>query len=195
MGATRHLAVQRSYDEAFIRQVEEESGQQVSRCYQCGNCSASCNYTWVYDYPVHQIMRLIQLGQREIVLSSRSIWLCAACTACTTRCPCNIEVTKVMETLRVISYAEGNIALRDVAILYQEFLTSVRAFGRVFESGLLPLFNLKTGRLTNDLDLAPKIVKQGKLHLLPRIIKGRNHVRDIYRRFDEWQQRACKREE
>lgn len=27
-------------DEAFLREVEAESGQKVTNCYQCGNCTA-----------------------------------------------------------------------------------------------------------------------------------------------------------
>lgn len=45
------LSIQNTYDADFIKRVEEASGQQISKCYQCGNCSASCNYTYVYDYP------------------------------------------------------------------------------------------------------------------------------------------------
>ena len=29
-------------DEAFLREVEAESGQKVTNCYQCGNCTAGC---------------------------------------------------------------------------------------------------------------------------------------------------------
>ena len=104
------LALQKTRNKDFIHQVERDSGQQVSNCYQCGNCSASCNYTYVYDYPANQIMRLIQLGQEDIVLQSRSIWLCANCQACTTRCPCNIDVARVMETLRVMSVENDTVS-------------------------------------------------------------------------------------
>ncbi|MEJ5301257.1 MAG: 4Fe-4S dicluster domain-containing protein [Thermodesulforhabdaceae bacterium] len=187
MERLRTLTLNNTFDEHFIRLVEEESGQQISKCYQCGNCSASCNYTFVYDYPVNQIMRLIQLGQKAAVLSSRSIWLCAACTACSTRCPCNIEVTRVMEALRVMSLREGIISIKDVEVFYEEFLKSVKTFGRVFETGLLPIVNLRTGRLTNDMELAPKVFKARKLHLLPSIIKGRKEVAAIFDRFESWQ--------
>jgi heterodisulfide reductase subunit C len=186
MERLRNLALNQTFDESFIRRVEEESGQQISKCYQCGNCSASCNYTFVYDYPVNQIMRLIQLGQKAAVLSSRSIWLCAACTACSTRCPCNIEVTRVMEVLRVMSLEEGFVAIKDVEIFYKEFLNSVKLFGRVFETGLLPIVNLRTGRFTNDMELASKVFKARKLHLLPSIIKGRKDVSAIFNRFESW---------
>ncbi len=179
------LSIQKTCDTDFIRRVEDASGQEVSKCYQCGNCSASCNYTYVYDYPVNQIMRLIQLGQKDIVLRSRSVWLCAACQACTTRCPCNIEVARVMEALRVMSRDENVVSLKDVQMFYDEFLRSVKAFGRVFETGLLPVFNLKAGKPFGDMDLAPKVLKKGKLHFLPSTIKGRKHVADIFHRFEE----------
>lgn len=179
------LSIQESCDPAFIRQVEEASGQDVSKCYQCGNCSASCNYTYVYDYPVNQIMRLVQLGQKDVVLKSRSIWLCAACQACTTRCPCNIEVAKVMEVLRVMSREEETVSLKDVQMFYDEFLKSVKAFGRVFETGLLPVYNFKAGKPFGDMDLAPKVLKKNKLHFFPSRIKGRKHVAEIFDRFEE----------
>jgi heterodisulfide reductase subunit C len=178
------LSIQNTYDADFIKRVEDASGQQVSKCYQCGNCSASCNYTYVYDYPVNQIMRLIQLGQKEIVLKSRSIWLCASCQACTTRCPCNIEVAHVMESLRIMSREEKMVSLKDVQLFYDEFLRSVKTFGRVFETGLLPIFNLKAKRPFGDMDLAPLVLKKGKLHLLPHRIKGRKEVADIFDRLE-----------
>ena len=125
------LSLQQTCDRNFIRQVERESGQQISKCYQCGNCSASCNYTYVYDYTANQIMRLIQLGQKDIVLQSRSIWLCANCQACTTRCPCNIDVARVMQTLRVMSVDNDMVSIDHVRLFYDEFLNSVKTFGRV----------------------------------------------------------------
>jgi len=177
------LSIQRSCDPAFIKQVEEASEQKVNKCYQCGNCSASCAYTYVYDYPVHQIMRLIQLGQKDTVLSSRSIWLCANCQACATRCPNDINVTRVMETLRIMSRDEATSAGSDIQVFYDEFLRSVKKHGRVFETGLLPAYSLKSAKPFTDLDLAPKVLKKGKLAFFPARIKGRKEVAEIFDRL------------
>jgi heterodisulfide reductase subunit C2 len=177
------LSIQQTRDVDFIRRVEATSEQKVSHCYQCGNCSASCPYTCVYDYPVNQIMRLVQLGQRDIVLRSRSIWLCATCQACTTRCPCNLDVALIMETLRIMSRREGVVSEGDIQLFYDEFLKSVKAFGRVFETGLLPMYSLKAGKPFTDLDLAPLILKKGKLPLWPHRIKGHKEVSAIFNRF------------
>lgn len=182
------LAPQQTCNKDFIHQVERQSGQQVSRCYQCGNCSASCNYTYVYDYPANQIMRLIQLGQQDIVLRSRSIWLCANCQACTTRCPCNIDVARVMEALRVMSVDRDMVSIRNVRLFYDEFLNSVKIFGRVFETGLLATYNIKSGKPFTDMDLAPKVLKKGKLALKPHMNRGRKAVADIFERFEKYRQ-------
>lgn len=186
------LALQKTCNKDFIHQVERESGQQVSRCYQCGNCSASCNYTHVYDYPANQIMRLIQLGQQDIVLGSRSIWLCANCQACTTRCPCNIDVARVMETLRVMSVDQDMVSSRNVRLFYDEFLNSVKIFGRVFETGLLATYNIKAGKPFTDVDLAPKVLKKRKLAVMPHMNRGRKAVADIFERFERYRQEKNK---
>ena len=178
------LSVQESCDRQFINQVEEASGQKVSRCYQCGNCTASCAYSYVYDYPVSQIMRLVQLGQREVVLKSRSIWLCATCQACTTRCPNNLDVARIMETLRIMSRESKTVCEGDIKIFYDEFLRSVKTFGRVFETALLPVYNLRAKKLFTDLDLAPRVLRKGKLAFLPPRVKGRKQVAEIFNRFE-----------
>jgi heterodisulfide reductase subunit C len=178
------LSIQKNRDADFIRIVEETSGQQVSRCYQCGNCSASCAYTYVYDYPVNQIMRLLQLGQKDVILKARSIWLCATCQACTTRCPCNLDVARIMESLRVMSRQEGMVSQHDIQTFYDEFLRSVRAFGRIFETGLLPVYSFRVMKPFTDLDLAPRVLKKGKLAFLPHRIKGRQEVAEIFRRVE-----------
>jgi heterodisulfide reductase subunit C len=164
--------------------VEEASEQQINRCYQCGNCSASCAYSYVYDYPVNQIMRLVQLGQKDVILKSRSIWLCATCQACTTRCPNNLDVARIMESLRVMSRREGTVSQQDIQLFYDEFLKSVKRFGRVFETGLLPIYSFKAKKPFTDLDLAPRVLKKGKLSLMPPRIEGRKAVGEIFSRFE-----------
>ncbi len=73
-----------TYDKDFVDLVAEESEQDPSLCYQCGNCTAGCPFTFAFDIPVNQVMRLLQTGQKEKILSSHSIWLCATCETCTT---------------------------------------------------------------------------------------------------------------
>ncbi|HOC37862.1 MAG TPA: 4Fe-4S dicluster domain-containing protein, partial [Thermodesulfobacteriota bacterium] len=93
------INITKQVDTAFIEQVRRESGENPSLCYQCGNCTAGCPYTAFFDFPVSQVMRLLQTGQRETILTSHSIWLCATCETCTTRCPCEIDIAHIMDVL------------------------------------------------------------------------------------------------
>jgi heterodisulfide reductase subunit C len=178
-----------SVDRDFIREVEQESGQNVSLCYQCGNCTAGCPYTFAYDIPVSRIMRMVQSGQKDELLACKSIWLCATCESCTTRCPNNIDVAAIMETLRHMARRQGTIGEKRVKTFYDEFLDSVRRHGRVFEMGLMTRYIAKTGRFWTDLELGPKLAPRGKLSLRPHDVKGREQIAKIFKRFEEEQNR------
>ena len=172
------------FDADFVHRVEEESGQNVSQCYQCGNCTAGCPYTFAYDIPVSQIMRLLQAGQKKTVLSCKSIWLCATCESCTTRCPNNIDVARIMDVLRHMARREGLAAIPHIKTFWDSFLDSVRAHGRVFELGLTVNYITRTGRFWTDVELGPKIFPKGKLALKAHDIQGRQHVARIFERFE-----------
>lgn len=170
-------------DTAFIKAVAEESGQDPARCYQCGKCTAGCPAASASDLPVSQIMRLLQAGQKKAVLSARSLWLCATCETCSTRCPNGIDVALIMEVLRHMARREGYASERNVKLFHDSFLRSVFRFGRVYEMGLMAEYNLKSGRPLTDIDLAPKVLPKGKLSLKPHEVKGKQEVAAIYKRW------------
>jgi heterodisulfide reductase subunit C len=92
---------------AFLEQVERESGEDLSRCYQCGNCTGSCPVSYAMDVPVSQVIRMVQLGQERAVLQANSMWLCVSCLQCQSRCPKCLDPSKVMEALRRLCLRQG----------------------------------------------------------------------------------------
>ncbi len=171
---------------AFVRQVRERGAEDPALCYQCGKCTAGCPVAYAMDYPPHQIMRGVQLGMRDTVLSSRTIWLCAACETCSTRCPQGVEPASVMDALRRIAYAEGiRSPERDVPLFHSIFLGSVRLFGRIFEAAMIGSYNVLSGHLTKDVPMAPRMLLKGKLSLLPPRAEDGKALRRIFAKAAE----------
>lgn len=170
-------------DHEFIERVQQESEQDPYLCYQCGNCTAGCPNSFVFDIPVHQIMRLLQAGQKEKILASHSIWLCTACGSCTTRCPNNIDVARIIDVLRHTARREGYVTEKQIKRFNDSFLYSVRKHGRAFELGTVMRYVAWSGRFWTDFELGPKVLSRGKLATRAHDIKGKEEVSKIINRF------------
>ncbi len=85
----------------FLKKINELADQDITLCEQCGTCSGSCPMVADMDITPSQIMRMVQLGDLD-VLNSKAIWVCASCYSCTVRCPRNLDVSKVAEALRQV---------------------------------------------------------------------------------------------
>jgi heterodisulfide reductase subunit C len=85
-------------------------GEKLMRCFQCGTCTSDCPVARFSDtYRPRQIIRMAQFGLRERVLSSDTLWLCAACFTCTDRCPQDVEVASVIRVLRNLAVEKGYV--------------------------------------------------------------------------------------
>lgn len=91
----------------LIARIEAVSGQTLALCYQCGKCSAGCPLESEMGILPHRVLRLLQLGQEDAALAANAIWLCAACHACAARCPRGVDLSRVMEALRVVLLRRG----------------------------------------------------------------------------------------
>ena len=89
-------------NEKFLKKVENLSGENIGLCFQCGECTSSCPIAHEMDILPSTLVRLVQLGQLD-VLNSKTIWVCSSCFNCYARCPREIDVAKVIETLRQIN--------------------------------------------------------------------------------------------
>ena len=89
-------------NDPFVAKVEELSNQNLLECYQCGKCSAGCPGVSEMDILPSQMIRYAQMGLKDDLLQSKSIWVCASCMTCNVRCPKGINVAEVIEAIRLI---------------------------------------------------------------------------------------------
>ncbi|HHH40673.1 MAG TPA: heterodisulfide reductase [Chloroflexi bacterium] len=167
-------------DLTFSREVQARSGVPVLRCYFCQKCTAGCPVAYAMDYKPAQLLRLIQLGQKEAVLSSSAIWLCVGCETCGTRCPNQIRLAPMFDVLRYMALEEGYKPEPMVYALHRSFLDSIRMWGRVHELSMLIEYKLRSRDLFSDLAMGIGLILKGKISFLPERIRGVAQVRKLY---------------
>lgn len=101
---------------SLAEKVKSISGVNVLSCYQCGLCSGSCPVRFAMDLSPTQVVRLVQLGAVEKIVSSNTFWICSTCFNCEARCPREICIPKVMEALRQIKLRkeQDQISVREI---------------------------------------------------------------------------------
>lgn len=165
----------------LAREIRERSGENVFLCYQCKKCTAGCPVAAFFDLTPHQVLRAAQFGQTELVLNSRTISICAACETCSTRCPQDIDIARIMDELEIMAQEQGIEAkARTVPMFYKSANRGIDWFGRMWELGLMAELyareffagELDFGQLFKyDLPLAVKMLRAGKLKILPSIAR------------------------
>ena len=167
-----------------IKHLEAEAGTSINLCYQCGKCTGGCPAAFAMDYPPRQVIRLLQLGFVEEALNAESIWICASCETCSSRCPRGVDIASLMDTMRREALKRGKKDKR-VAAFNKAFLFNVKNFGRTYEAGLLLQYNLTTGQLFKDMGLGLPMMQRGKVSVLPEKIKARDEMKKIFERAEK----------
>jgi heterodisulfide reductase subunit C len=167
----------------FAAKISQMIGQNIDGCYQCGKCTAGCPVAYSMEIPPHEMIRLVQLGRAEEALASNTIWLCASCETCTSRCPKNIDVAAVMDALRVLAFRQGQTKTeKEITLFHKLFLQVVERFGRVNDLHLMGKYNLLTLNPLKDWRLGKKLFSKGKLRLTAPTVKGLKEFQEIFRR-------------
>jgi len=167
----------------FAWEVQRRSGENLLRCFYCQKCTAGCPTAYAMDYKPAQVLKMIQLGMRESLLRSSAPWLCVGCETCGTRCPNEIRLGPVMDTLKYMALEVGlSPPETKVYALHRSFLDNIEFFGRLHEVTMLAEYKLRSMDLFSDLDLGALLLLKGKLSILPERIKGLGEVKELFRR-------------
>jgi len=168
----------------LTQEVDRRSGEIIELCYHCHKCTAGCPIVDAMTYGPDQILRMIALNQSEEILQSKDIWLCAGCYTCATRCPNDIDISAVMDSLRQVALEQGNkIGEPDTLLFHRIFMGVVSNLGRSHEAFSLGLFKILSHvPLLNDMDSGLNLFVRGKVPIFPKQTKARQQVRQIIQR-------------
>jgi len=95
------------------------------KCMKCGKCSGTCPAYDEMEYHPHQFVYMVETGDIEPLLKSKSIYRCLSCFACVDRCPRGVEPAKLVEAVRLeVIRQQGNNHLKadDLPELFDEEL-------------------------------------------------------------------------
>lgn len=163
----------------FLHETEKASGEKISICYQCYKCTNGCPVAAEMDIVPHRIIRHIILGNKEKVLTSKGIWTCLQCITCSVRCPNDIDVARVFDTLRKVAMEEKKAADTDSWKFSELFLESVEKHGRLAEMETMLRYKLEKGGLFADMKAGAGMLLKRRMGILPHNIKDRKVFREM----------------
>ena len=92
------MAEHKNYKEQILR----ISGVNPLKCMRCGKCSGTCPSYDEMEYHPHQFVYMVETGDIEPLMESKSLYKCLTCFACVDRCPRNVEPAKLVEAVRLM---------------------------------------------------------------------------------------------
>jgi heterodisulfide reductase subunit C len=176
-------ALERELRQRFLEEAKVvPGGDRVAQCLQCGTCTGSCPVSYAMDVSPRMVIALFRAGRIEEILRSRTIWICASCYMCTTRCPQSIRITDLLYALKRTAIDAGLYPERfDVYQLSKSFVDIVGRYGRNQEMLLLLRYYLRRNPLAllRLLPLGIRLIRRGRVALFPKKIQGVAAIRAI----------------
>ena len=86
---------------ALKDEIIRTSGVNPRKCMRCGKCSATCPAYGEMEYHPHQFVYMVENGDIQPLLNSKSIYECLTCFACVERCHGGVEPAKLVEAVRL----------------------------------------------------------------------------------------------
>jgi heterodisulfide reductase subunit C2 len=180
----------------FLKEIIDRSGQNLMSCYQCRRCAAGCPVGDETGVTPDRLIRMILLGEKDEALNNLLVWQCLACYTCGTRCPNNIQTSRINETLKQMSkesHLEPNVP--KISSFHSAFMKSASHFGKNNELefiGLYILENAKKGgfkALVDDLKstsrLGISMLRKKRMHLKLDRTKDRAEIKRLFKKSAE----------
>ena len=172
----------------FIKEVMKMlGGERILECIQCGSCAGGCPAMFAMDYSPMQIIKMINLGMKEKVLSSSTIWVCSACYTCTVRCPRNVDFTSLMMSLKYIAIRENMVKDSAKSDFHKYFFEVIDKYGRNHEPEFL-IKLLDSSNLASSVRLGLRLLKKGKMPMRAPRTEHASYIKSMLEKTDQEEQ-------
>ena len=104
-------------------QILRMSGVNPRKCMRCGKCSGTCPSYDEMEYHPHQFVYMVETGDINALMQSKSIYKCLSCFACVDRCPRGVEPAKLIEAVRLTvirQKGENHLTANDLPALLDD---------------------------------------------------------------------------
>ena len=100
-------------DSGLYPELRRFGATDVSACFSCGTCTATCPLSENDAAFPRRIIRYAQVGMRDALLSSKELWTCYHCGECSETCPTQADPAGFMAAARrwaIASYDRTGLA-------------------------------------------------------------------------------------
>jgi len=124
-------------DTELLSDIKLYGAADVSACFSCGTCTATCPLVDNDSTFPRRIIRYAQVGMKDELLSSKELWTCYQCGACSDSCPTEADPSEFMAAARryaIASYEPTGLAriLYTRPVIGSLIATAVAVFFAVF---------------------------------------------------------------
>ncbi len=171
----------RSTGKNLRTEVEKRAEVDLATCYQCKKCSIGCPVSGLVASPPAEIIRRLQLGAGDELLQTDLVWTCLSCETCYARCPNEINFAGIIDAMRAIALEKGVARPAGNSPLFnRRFLDTVKSYGRAYDLQMIVGYKLGTGKLMDDVEKFPTMLKKGKMAILPPSGADKSKVKRIF---------------
>ena len=181
-----HQITPQMTDPSFIEEIKKmPGGDKILDCIQCGVCAGSCHARFAMDYSPMQVLKMAHLGLKQEVLTSSTIWICASCYTCASRCPRGLNIPAIMSGFKNMAMKNNVPApIKLKPKFHKAFTEIVGKYGRMHEPELKMKLTNKTNlsELMSNAGLAMRMFRKGKLKLQPTKLNPSTRFSEIYKK-------------
>ena len=169
-------------DLSFAKDINDKSGSDINKCFQCFACSGGCPFSDLMDINPNVVNRYVQFGMKDEVLTCSTIWICVGCNTCSYNCPQGVNIPAMMDTLRQMAIKEGvKIGEPDILTFHNEVIGSIEKYGRTHKLEIMMRYKAAKKEWFSDMDVGIKMLLKRKLDLTPSKIKGKKDLQKIFK--------------